>query len=122
MLSTIAKEDEGDSDFNTKSVDSAQQDLDAISREPQEFTHPIPTFQILASQSNQQDEQTLGLVHTEQSLRNAKANMASASTSAAIDSEPEDQEFTDVDSEEENEEDAEWVDAPFFPVEHVLDE
>ena len=31
--------------------------------------------------------------------------------------------FTDVGSdEEENEEDAEWVDAPFFPVEHVLDE
>ena len=44
--------------------------------------------------------------------------MASVSTSAAIDSEPEDQEFTDADSEEENEEDAEWVEAPFFPVEH----
>ena len=47
--------------------------------------------------------------------------MASTSTSATIDSEPEDQEFTYADSEEENEEDAEWVDAPFFPVEHVLD-
>ena len=117
MLSTIAEEDEGDSDFDKKSVDSAQQDLDAISREPQEFTHPIPAYQVLASQSNQQAEHTLGLVHTEQSLRNAKANVASASTGAIIESEPEDQEFTYADSEEENEEDA-----PFFPVEHVLDE
>ena len=87
VLSTISEEDEGDSDFDTKSVDSAQQDLDAISREPQEFTHPIPAYQVLASQSNQQAEQTLGLVHTEQSLRNAKASMASASTSAAPNSE-----------------------------------
>ena len=50
VLSTIVEEDEGDSDFDTKSVDSAQQDLDAISREPQEFTHPIPAYQVLASQ------------------------------------------------------------------------
>ena len=34
--------------------------------------------------------------------------MASTSTSAAIDNDPEDQEFTYVDSEEENEEDVEW--------------
>ena len=121
VLSTIAEEEE-DSDCDIKYVDSAQKDLDAISREPHEFTHPVLTYQILASQSNQQDEQTLGLVHTEQSLRNAKANMASASTSAAIDSEPEDQDFTDADSEEEREDHAEWIDAPFFPVEHVLDE
>ena len=33
--------------------------------------------------------------------------MASASTNAAIDSEPEDQEFTDADSEEDKEEDVE---------------
>ena len=122
VLSTIAEEDEGDSDFDTKSVDSTQQDLDAISREPQEFTHPIPAYQDLAIQSNQQVEQTLGLVHTEQSLRNAKASVASSSTNAEIDSEPEDQEFTNVDSEEENGQDTEWVDVPFFPVEHVLDE
>ena len=82
VLSTIVEEAE-DSDFDTKSVDSAQKDLDVISREPHEFTHPIPTYQILASQSNLEAEQTLGLVHTEQSLRNAKANVASASTSAA---------------------------------------
>ena len=79
-------------------------------------------YQILASQSNQQAEQTLGLVHSEQSLRNAKANMASASTSDAIDSEPVDQDFIDVDSEEDKEEDVEWINAPFFPMEHVLDE
>ena len=103
-------------------MDSEQQDLDAISKEPQEFTHPIPAYQVLASKSNQQVEQTLGLFHTEKSLRNAKSNVASTSTSAAIDSEPENQEFTDADSEEENEEDAEWVDVPFFPVEHVLDD
>ena len=48
--------------------------------------------------------------------------MASASTSAAINSEPKDQEFTNADSEEDKEEDAEWMDAPLFPVEHVLDE
>ena len=122
MLSTIAEEDEGDYDFDTKSVDSAQQDLDAISREPQEFTHPIPAYQVLASQSNQQSEQTLDLVHTEQSLRNAKESVAYASINAEIDNKPEDQEFTDVDSEEENGQDVEWVDAPFFTVEHVLDE
>ena len=122
VLSTIVEEDECDSNFDTKSVDSAQQDLDAISREPQEFTHPIHAYQVLASQSNQQVEQIQGLVHTEQSLRNAKASVASASTNAIIESEPEDQEFTDDDSEEEDGEDAEWVDAPFFPVEQVLDE
>ena len=38
--------------LTTKSVDSAQQYLDAISREPQEFTHLIPVYQVLASQSN----------------------------------------------------------------------
>ena len=48
--------------------------------------------------------------------------MASASTSAAIDSEPEDQNFIYADSEKEKEEDVEWIDAPFFPVEHMLDE
>ena len=58
-------------------------DLDAISREPQEFTHPLPAYQVLASQSSQQGQQTLGLVQTEQSLRNTKASMASTSTSAA---------------------------------------
>ena len=67
-----------------KSVDYAQRELDSISREPHEFTHPIPAYQVLASQSNQQAEQTLGLVHTEQSFRNAKDNMASASTSAVV--------------------------------------
>ena len=89
-------------------MDSAQKYLDAISREPCEFTPPVPAYQILASQSNTEAEQTLGLVHTEQSLRNAKANMASTSTSAAIESEPEDHDFTDADSEEkERAEDAE---------------
>ena len=104
-------------------MDSSQKDLDAISRETHEFTHPVPAYQILASQSNLEAGQTLGLVHTEQSLRNAKANMASASTSVAIESEPEDHDFIDVDSEEEErEKDAERVDALFFPVKHVLDE
>ena len=53
VLSTIAEEEE-DSDFNIKSVDSAQKDLDAISREPHEFTHRIPAYQVLANQSNQE--------------------------------------------------------------------
>ena len=48
--------------------------------------------------------------------------MASTSTSAAIESEPEDQNFTDVDSEEEREDHVEWIDAPLFPVAHALDE
>ena len=120
VLSTIAEGDEGASD--TKSVDSAQQDLDAISREPQEFTHPLPAYQVLASQSNQQAEQTLGLVHTEQSLRNAKASMASASTSAAPTSDSEERDNTEEETDEEAAEEAEWIDAPFFPVEHVLEE
>ena len=120
-LSIIPEEDE-DSEFDTKFIDSAQQDLDNISREPHEFTHPIPAYQVLASQTNQEAEQTLGLVHFEQYFRNAKANMASAST-AAVDSDSDGNDFTDIDSEEEKEEgDAEWVNTPFFPVEQVLDE
>ena len=48
--------------------------------------------------------------------------MASASTIAASNSGSKERDFTDVESdEEENEEDVEWVDAPFFPMEHVLD-
>ena len=89
------------------SINSAQQELDNISREPHEFTHPIPSYQILASQTNLKAEQTLGLVHTEQSFRNAKANLASASTSAVVDSESQDHDFTYVKSEKEGgEEDA----------------
>ena len=61
------------------------------------------------------------LVHTEQSFKNAKANLSSASTSAAVESESEDHNFTDVELEEEGEEDAEWINTPYFPVEHVLE-
>ena len=103
-------------------MDSAQQDLDVISREPQEFTHPLPAYQVLASQSNQQAKQTLGLVHTEQSLRNAKASMASTSTSTAPNSESEERYNSEDESDEETAEDAEWIYDPFFPVDHVLDE
>ena len=39
--------------------------------------------------------------------------MASVSTSSTIDSEPEDQDFTDANSEEEREDHAEGIDAPF---------
>ena len=44
--------------------------------------------------------------------------MASASTSAAANSESEERDFTNVESDE----GAEWVNAPFFPVEHILHE
>ena len=54
-----------DSDDDAKSVDSTQKDLDSIFREPHEFTHLVPTYQILASQSNSEVEQNLGLVHSE---------------------------------------------------------
>ena len=60
-------------------MDSTQQKLDNISREPHEFRHSIGAYQVLASQSNVQAEQTLGLFHTEQSLRNVKALMDSRS-------------------------------------------
>ena len=40
VLSTIAEEEEDD----TKYVDSAHRDLDVISREPHDFTHPIPAY------------------------------------------------------------------------------
>ena len=49
VLSTIAEEEEEYSDLDTKYVDSDQKDLDAISREPHEFTHHVPSYQILAS-------------------------------------------------------------------------
>ena len=91
-------------------VDSAQQELDAISREPREFTHPIPSYQVLASQTNLEAEQNLETCFTTEDLsfKNAKSNMASTSTSAAVESESEDHDFTDVESEEEEgEEDAE---------------
>ena len=46
--------------------------------------------------------------------------MAYASTSAAVNSEFEGHDFTDIESEEEKEkEDEEWVNTPYFPVEHV---
>ena len=120
VLSPIAEGDEDDSDTN--SMDSAQQDLNAISREPQEFTHPLPAYQVLASQSNHQAEQTLGLVHIEQSLRNAKASMASATTSAAPTSDSKEKDNTGEETDEEAAEEAEWIEAPFFPVEHILEE
>ena len=83
--------------MDAKSVDSAQHELDNISREPHEFTHPVPAYQVLAIQSNQEAEKTLGLVHTEQSFRNAKSNMASTST-AAVDSDSDGNEFTDIET------------------------
>ena len=55
-------------------------------------------------------------------MRNAKASMASASTSAVPNSESEERDNTEDESDEEAAEVPEWVDAPFFPVEHVLDE
>ena len=122
MLFTIA-EGEEDSDFDTKSMDSAQKDLDVISREPHEFTHPIPAYQVLESQSNQEAEQTVGLVHTEQSLRNAKGNMASTSRSNDIENESEGDDFTDATTDEEGvAEDEEWINTPYFPTEQVLEE
>ena len=84
-----------------KSVDLAQQELDNISIEPHEFTHPIPAYQVLASQTNLEVEKTLGLVHIEQSFRNAKANLASTPISVVVESESEGNDFTDIDIEEE---------------------
>ena len=98
VLSPIAEGDEGDSD--TKSVDSAQQDLNAISRGTR--VHPSSScYQVLASQSNQQAEQTLGLIYTKQSLRNAKASMVSATTSAAPTSDSEERDNTEEETDEE---------------------
>ena len=37
-------------------VDSAHQELDDISREPHEFTHHVPAYQVLAGQTNQEAE------------------------------------------------------------------
>ena len=58
--------------------------------------------QVLENQSNQEAEKTLGLVHTEQSFRNAKSKMTYASTSATIDSDSNGNDFTNIDSEEED--------------------
>ena len=59
-------------------------------------------------------------------MRNAKASMAFASTSAAPTSDSEEwdntEEDTEKDTDEEAAEEAEWIDSPFFPVEHVLEE
>ena len=96
--------------------------MDDISREPHEFTHLDHSYRILEIQTNQEAEQTLGIVHTEQSFRNVKANMVSASTSATVDSEFDGNDFIDIETEEEEEGEADWVNTYFFPVEHVLDE
>ena len=67
----------------------------------------------------------MGLVQTEQSFRNAKANIASTSTYAAVNSDSDGNDFTNADTEEEEEEEekeAKWVNTPYFPVEHVLEE
>ena len=104
-------------------MDSTQKDLDAISTEPHEFTHPNHAYQVLTSQTNLEVEQTLGLVHSEQSLRNAKVNMASASTGNDIESESERDDFTDASTDEEGvAEDEAWINAPYFPTKQVLDE
>lgn len=52
-----------DKEAGEKREDSAQQELDAIPRDPQQFQHPA--YQVMAEQSNTQAEATLGLVHTE---------------------------------------------------------
>ena len=62
-LPSIPKEGEDSDDAN--SMDSTQRELDNISREEHEFTHPIPAYQVLTSKSNSEAEQTLGLVHSE---------------------------------------------------------
>ena len=48
-LSPIPEVEEDSEDG--KYVDSSQIELENISREPHEFTHPIPAYQVLASQS-----------------------------------------------------------------------
>ena len=94
--------------------------MDNISKEPHEFTHPVPTYQVLAIQSNQEAEQTLGLVHTKQSFRNAKTNVASTSTTV-VNSDSNGNEFTNIETEEEGEEEeAELVNTPYFLVAQVL--
>ena len=100
-------------------MDSAQRELDNISREPHEFTHPVPAYQILASQSNLEVEQTLGLVHTEQSLRNVKASTASASNTTD-DNEKEFGEDTLRDSSKD--EGKEWISREYFTTEDVQEE
>ena len=45
----------------------------------------VVVYQILANQSNQAAEQTLLIVHSEQSFRNAKSMVASASAIANAD-------------------------------------
>ena len=103
---------EVDEDSDDNSVDSAQGDFENIFREPHEFTHPIPAYQVLLSQSNTEAEQTLGLVHSEQSLRNAKASMASAFI-AAIDESEED--FDEVALEDSSvDEGVDWISMDFY--------
>ena len=61
-LTTIPEGDENSDE--EQSVDYAQKELDNISREPHEFTHPVAAYQLLESQSNQEVEKTLGLFHS----------------------------------------------------------
>ena len=57
----------------------------------------------------------MGLVHSEQSLGNAKENMASTSIGNDIESESERDHFTDDSTNEEGiTEDETWINAPYY--------
>ena len=60
--------------------------------------------------------------HSEQSLRNAKVVVASASTSAAVDSDFEENDFTRTMSLKKVKKKLTGLTMPTFPVEHLLDE
>ena len=40
-----------------------------------QFSHPIPSYQVMAGQSNVQAEETLGLLHTSEALERAQLHM-----------------------------------------------
>lgn len=46
--------------------------IDSISLDAETFTHPIPIYQLLAGQGNDNAERMLNLVHTTQSMQRAK--------------------------------------------------
>ena len=60
--------------------------IDSTSLDAEAFTHPVPSYQLLAEQGNDNAERMLNLVHTTQSIMRAKdAITALPSTASDVD-------------------------------------
>ena len=79
--------------------------IDSISLDAETFTHPVPAYQILVGQGNDNAERMPNLVHTTQSMQRAKDVITATPSTAGDDIDYEagrSEEFFSDDSEEES--------------------